>query len=172
MLIAMAGLQGVGKTTVSTDLARRLSPVHLSVDPIESALHLAGVPASFERGLAAYRVAEAMARENLRLGASVVIDACDYVTAARRMWVDLARHEGVPCVFVEVRCTDVAAHRARVGARHRALSGLAAVTWVDVERRRTETEPWGDEVRVVVDTALPVDVDVLIERIGRAARPG
>ena len=46
-LIAMAGLPGVGKTTVARGLAARLPAVLVNVDEVESAL----LRAEFERAL-------------------------------------------------------------------------------------------------------------------------
>ena len=41
-----------------------------------------------ETGLAAYLVAEVVARESLTLGHTVVVDAANYVEQARQMWRD------------------------------------------------------------------------------------
>lgn len=154
----MAGPQGSGKSTVAEALARALPAVLLSVDPLESGMYRAGIGPSFERGHAAYLVAEEAARANLRLGHHVVVDAANYVTVARRTWTALGAEEGVPVRFVDVSCADRGVHRARIEGRRRDLAGIPEVTWADVERRAAETEPWGDEPRIVVDTSAGFDV--------------
>lgn len=64
MLIVVSGLPGTGKSTIADGIARtRQTPV-LSVDPIESAIVRAGIPASFETGLAAYLVAQTLADQS------------------------------------------------------------------------------------------------------------
>ena len=73
--IVMSGLPGSGKSSIAERLAEQLKLPVLSVDPIESAIIRAGIPRSFETGLAAYLVAEALASEQLKLGNSVIIDA-------------------------------------------------------------------------------------------------
>lgn len=165
----MAGLQGSGKSTLAPALAARLPAVLLSVDPIESALHRAGVPASFERGLAAYLVAEEAARANLALGWHVVVDAANYVSPARRMWSDLAAVTEVALVFVETVC-DQATLAARLGTRQRNLPGFAEVTAADAAVRAAESDPWGDEPRITVDTSASVDIAALVARLTTASR--
>lgn len=68
MLIVMAGLPGSGKGTVAEELAKSLRCACLSVDPIEGAMWRAGVERSQPTGLAAYVVAEDLAREQLLIG--------------------------------------------------------------------------------------------------------
>ena len=58
MLIVLSGLPGTGKSAVADGIARALRLPVLSVDPLESAILQAGIPPSFETGLAAYLVAE------------------------------------------------------------------------------------------------------------------
>jgi predicted kinase len=74
-LIIISGLPGSGKSTVAESLAAKLSVPLFSVDPIESAILKSGLKRSFETGLAAYLVAEALAGEHLKLGLSVIIDS-------------------------------------------------------------------------------------------------
>ena len=58
MLIVLSGMPGTGKSAIADGIASaRRAPV-FSVDPIESEIVRAGIPASFETGLAAYLVAE------------------------------------------------------------------------------------------------------------------
>lgn len=161
VLVAMAGLQGAGKSTVAGLLAARLDAALVSVDPLESALARAGLEPSFERGLAAYLAAEEVARMNLALRHHVVVDAANYVPQARAMWTRLAELASARCVFVDVVCSDEALHRNRLEARRRGLAGFDEVTWAQVERRRGETAPWGDEARLRVDTASRIDLDAV-----------
>lgn len=110
-----------------------------------------GIPKEMT-GVAAYTVACAVAREQLRLGLSVVVDAVNPVEAAREMWRSLAREQGAGLLVIECMCSDRQLHRQRVEARTRNIPGLAEVTWQRVEERRREYEPWTDD-RLVLDTA-------------------
>lgn len=162
-LIALSGLPGVGKSTVAKALARRIGAVVVSVDPIEDALHRAGLRPSHETGLAAYLVADVVAREALSLGHAVVVDAANYVEVARAMWRDLAQECAAALTWVEVVCSDEAAHRERLQSRDRGFGPTLEPTWQRVEARRSETEPWppGDDDRLVrIDTADAIDTQL------------
>jgi predicted kinase len=65
-LILISGLPGSGKSTVAESLVEKLSAPLFSVDPIESSIIQSGIKRSFETGLAAYIVAEALAGEQLK----------------------------------------------------------------------------------------------------------
>lgn len=157
LLIAMAGLPGVGKSALAEAVASRLPATILSVDPVEAAMWRSGIDPEQPTGLAAYVVADTLAREQLRLGMSVVVDAANYVEPGRQMWRELAAECGVPLRWLEVTCTDIPAHRARLEARDRGFGGRLEPTWADIERRMTETDPWpasGDE-RLILDAVEP-----------------
>jgi predicted kinase len=150
-LIVMAGLPGAGKSSVADALARRTGRPVLSVDPIEAAMWRSGIPASMT-GIAAYRVAEAVAADCLRLGVPVIVDAVNPVEAARDGWLALAARYRVRAVFVECVCPDLALHRARIEGRRRGIESMADITWDAVEVRRREYEPWHG-ARIVLDTS-------------------
>lgn len=158
VLIAMAGLQGVGKSTVARGLAERMGAVLASVDELESAMVAAELERGFATGLAAYLVAERFADTNLGLGHPVIVDACNYVRVAREMWTGLAARHRVPLLFVEVVCADLELHAARLAARPE-VPGLPKVTFDDVVERYAETEPWVNEPRWMVSTAAELDHD-------------
>jgi len=158
-LVALSGLPGVGKSTVASALAAATGALVVSVDPIEDALHRAGLAPSFETGLAAYLVAEVVARSALRTGCPVVVDAANYVEPARELWRTLARDCGAELRWIEVVCSDASLHRERLAARDRGFDVSLEPAWASVVARRAETAPWSaeDAARlVVVDTARPL----------------
>lgn len=157
-LIAMAGLPGVGKSTVARGLAVRFPAVLVNVDEVESALVRAEFERSFATGLAAYLVAEQVADANLALGQHVVVDAANYVSYARAMWTSLAARHRVGLLFVEVVCTDLAAHAERLASRP-LVPGLPRLTMDDVVVRYAETEAWGAEPLWLVNNTGEVDHD-------------
>jgi len=67
VLIIFGGLPGVGKTTIARELARHLSAMHVRVDSIEQAIRDSGTLSQLPHD-AGYRVAYAIAEDNLRLG--------------------------------------------------------------------------------------------------------
>jgi predicted kinase len=104
----------------------------------------AGVSRTQPTGLAAYFVAESLARTNLGLGLAVIIDAVNAVEPARWTWREMAREAGVPLRFVEVVCSDQAAHRERLAARVRDIDGFESTPWDVVDAARAEWSPWTD----------------------------
>lgn len=160
-LIALAGLPGAGKTTVSRLLARRIGAAWLRVDTVEGAMRRAGL--SFELiGASGYDALMALAADNLANGLAVVADGVNPVEASRAGWRDAAARAGAPILEVEVVCSDPDEHRRRVEGRGEGVPGLPRVTWAWVAD--CGYEPWTRE-RLVVDTArtTPEEAAALIE---------
>ncbi len=140
-LVALAGLPCSGKSSLAELIAKTIGWPVFSVDPIESAMHRAGIPSNFERGLAAYLVAENLADENLKQGVSVIIDASNYVRPAREIWSTLAEKHQARLVFIECSC-PTKIHQQRVQSRVRDMPGFPEITWPDILQRISETDPW------------------------------
>ena len=146
MLIILSGLPGTGKTTLARELAVAVMGVHIRVDSIEQALRAAGWEVRGE----GYRVAQAVAEDNLRLGHIVIADSVNPWPVTRAEWRAVAEQAGVPSLDVEVTCTDLDEHRRRVESRVPEIAGHRLPTWQEVLAR--DYHPW-DRDRLVVDTA-------------------
>jgi len=158
VLIVLSGLPGTGKSAVADGIGRALRLPVLSVDPLESAILQAGIPPSFETGLAAYLVAETLADEYMAAGLDPVIDAVNSVEQAREMWRALARKHRAPLRVIECLVSDPAVHAARLTSRERGLA-LAEPTGEDVERRRAEWTDW-PEPHLMLDALDGIEVNV------------
>jgi predicted kinase len=146
MLIAFCGLPGAGKTTLACRLAQQRQATYLRIDVIEEALLADGGAPLVERG-AGYRVAYAVAEENLKLGRTVIADCVNPLKITREAWGGVARRAGVELVDVVVICSDGVQHKRRVEARP---SGTRGSVWVEILNRAFEaTEP----AAIVIDTA-------------------
>ena len=163
MLIILSGLSGTGKTTIARELARAIGAVHLRIDSIEQALRNAGVHVEEE----GYRVAHAVAADNLRLGRTVIADCVNPWPLTRDAWQRVATDAGASFVNVEVTCSDRDLHRTRVESRVADISGHVVPTWQDVVDR--DYRPW-DRERLVIDTAT-CDVGECVRRISAAITP-
>lgn len=164
MLIAMAGLPGAGKSTLAEVLGARLSATIVSVDPIESAILLAGIDSDQPTGLAAYLVAETLAEQVLMSGHSVIVDAVNAVEPARLQWRDLAARADVPLRVIEVECSDPELHRDRLEKRVRNLPHVEETSWRAVEQSLEDYQEWKGECaalpRITLDTANPLGQNV------------
>jgi predicted kinase len=149
MLIIFGGLPATGKTTIARDLARQLGATYLRIDTIEQALRESATVSQtiYDEG---YRVAYAIAEDNLRLGRTVIADSVNPVRLSRDAWIGVAHRAHARAVEVEVICSDPQLHRQRVETRAVDIRGLSLPAWENVISR--EYEPW-DREHIVIDTA-------------------
>jgi predicted kinase len=159
VIVVMSGLPGVGKSALADAIGRALGATVLSVDPIETALWQAGIARDQPTGIAAYQVADVLAREQIRLGGIAVVDAVNGVEIARAQWRAIASDFDVPLRIVEVVCSDIDLHRSRVVGRIRDLPGFPELTWADVVAVAATFEPWTEE-RLTVDSADDLEANI------------
>lgn len=151
-LVVIAGLPGVGKTSVAAFLATLVDAVHLSIDAVEESLLASGFARGWQTGVAAYEAGRAMAELNLHLGRVVVVDAVNDSEEARETWRRAAVDTGASLDFVHLVLADVSDHQRRLEGRDRGFAHVTEPLWSDVQRRRHEYAPWTDPV-LEIDTS-------------------
>lgn len=165
-LIALAGLPGVGKTSIARALALRTGAVFLRIDAIEAAM-LRSRPGA-EIGGESYAIACALAVTNLAAGSDVICDCVNPWALTRALFRAAADEAGARFLGVEVLCADRALHRQRLEARHDDLPGFVAADWAAVEAR--DYHPW-PEADLRLDTAAHSAEEAAV-RIAARLAPG
>ena len=142
-----SGLPGTGKTTMAQRMARQLRAMHLCIDTIEQGLRDL---CHFEAEGEGYRLAYRIAKDNLRLGLSVIADSVNPWKLTRDEWQAVASDVGATFVNIEMICSDKREHRRRIETRKSDIPRLALPAWEDVVGR--DYHEWEGE-RICLDTA-------------------
>jgi predicted kinase len=100
VLIIFGGLPGTGKTTIARELARQIGAIHLRIDSIEQAIRDCS-PDAVGLDEAGYRVAYAVAEDNLRLGHTVA-DSVNPLQITRDAWLEVGRRAQAITMEIEV----------------------------------------------------------------------
>jgi len=165
VLYIFSGLPGVGKSALAKNVARLLNAVYVRIDTIEQGLRdLCNLNVQGE----GYRLAYRIARDNLKLGNSVVSDQCNPINLTRKEWNDVAIKSGCKFVNIEIVCSDETEHRRRIESRESEIENMTLPKWDDVIERRYDL--W-DEEHITIDTAnrtVEACTEELMEKISGA----
>lgn len=147
MLYILGGLPATGKTELSKFLASSLGAVHIRIDTIEQELKNCGLNKLYDEG---YKVAFALAQDNLENGLSVIADSTNPVLESRKAWIRVANKASSPYTEIEIVCSNKVEHRKRVENRQTDIPNLLLPSWESVISR--DYQPW-KSASIVLDTA-------------------
>lgn len=147
MLYIFGGLPATGKTELARFLSSMFGAVHIRVDTIEQTLKNSGVSDLYDEG---YKVACALALENLKNGIPVIADSTNPVAASREAWLNVARTAESSYIEIEVICSDQKIHRERVEKRLSDIPNLILPSWESVTSRKYQQ--W-QSACIVLDTS-------------------
>jgi predicted kinase len=133
-LVALAGLPGVGKSSIAHHLARRTGAIWLRIDSMDQAIWASGTAPSDLLDWT-YRAGQAIAADNMALGLDVIADCVNDCEEAREGWETAARKADAEVVWLEVVCSDADEHRRRIETRSTDIQGLSLPDWISVAGR-------------------------------------
>lgn len=159
-LIVFAGPRASGKTTLARHVARELPAVYLAKDTLKDrtlalAQELQIAQAQELAGPLSYELLVDLARDNLSLGLSVVVDSPAGFQLFREKIIALAKARKVELRLIECLCSDEQLLRERVERGGEGLPPHRVRDWDSYQRERAQYERISGP-RLVVDTADPV----------------
>ena len=155
ILVLVTGLPGTGKSTMAEVAARALGAPVLGHDwamsglrpfrEMEQALEEMGLTG---RRAVGWSILWSLAREQLRLGSSVVLDGVARQPEVARAR-EVAEEERVGSLVLMTACEDAGVHRSRVEGRRRGIPDWYELDWDHVAGARAAWE-------------APADVDLVL----------
>ncbi|MBV8732410.1 MAG: AAA family ATPase [Acidobacteriia bacterium] len=149
MLMIFGGLPATGKTTIARSFAARIAATYLRIDSIGQSI-LGSAWGKLPIDDVGYRVAYAVAADNLRLGTTVIADSVNPLSVTREAWIAVANRAGAKSIEVEIICSDTNLHRQRLKNRSTHSADLHPLSWQEVVSR--EYHLW-ESGHTVIDTA-------------------
>lgn len=163
-LIVVAGMRGTGKTSLARAVARELHAVYLDKDTIKDCAIALAERLKLDQvqqlaGPLSYELLLDVARDNLSLGLSVVLDSPAGYQVFREKVKGLARSARVELRLIECICTDDRLLRQRVESRSQDLPAYRTRDWATYQHEVAQFERL-TERRLVVDTAESLSVNL------------
>jgi predicted kinase len=175
LLVLVTGLPGTGKSTMAEVAARALSAPVLGHDwamsglrpfrEMEQVLDDLGFAG---RRAVGWSILWALAREQLRLGSSVVLDGLARQPEIARAR-EVAGEERVESLVLMTACEDAAVHRSRVDGRRRGIPDWYELDWDHVAQARASWKAPSD-VDLVLQATDPMEGNA--ERVRNALGAG
>ena len=156
-LIVFAGLPGTGKSSLARGVARQLPAFYLDKDTVKDCVMRLSEQMALDQGVRlagalSYDLLIDLARDNLAIGQSVVLDSPAAYQLFREKVKHLARAYKVPLRLIECICTDERLLRQRIESRGEDLPAYRTRDWEEFQRNRARFERLTDR-RLIVDTA-------------------
>jgi predicted kinase len=152
-LIIFSGLPGTGKSTLAEAVGKALEIPVFAKDWLEAALLRSGLrPTSADKslGYAGYELLTVLAKRQLMLGQSVILDSVAASRTIRDTWLSLTEQYNADYRVIECICSNESLHRSRLKQRQRNIPGWHELEWSEVERVEQYYFLWEEE-RLTLD---------------------
>ena len=156
-LIIFSGLPGTGKSSLAEAVGRYFGIPVFAKDWLEASLLQSELkPTSKEKslGYAGYELLTVLAKRQLMLGQSVILDSVAATKTIRMEWRKLTKRYQAEWRVIECVCSDESIHRARLKVRKRGIPGWHELEWSEAERVKNYYVPWRQD-RLMLDMANP-----------------
>lgn len=153
-LIVMTGLPASGKSAIAEALGQALQIPVFSLDWLRGAMRPYDLVPDVE-GYIAYDLLTTLARRQLMLGQSAILDSVASPDAVRGAWRDLAYDFYVPLYVIRCICSKPRVHQNRLRKRQRRIAGWHELTWQDVKRVQSYYTVW-NHTGITLDSVNPL----------------
>ena len=157
-LVIFSGLPGTGKSSLAEAVGRHFGIPVFAKDWLEASLLQSELkPTSKEKslGYAGYELLTVLAKRQLMLGQSVILDSVAATKTIRMEWRKLTKRYQAEWRVIECICSDETIHRARLKVRKRGIPGWHELGWSEVERVKRYYVPWRQQ-HLTLDMANPL----------------
>jgi predicted kinase len=147
-LIVFSGLPGTGKSTLAETIGRHFGIPVFAKDWLEASLLESDLKPTVNGkslGYAGYALLTVLAKRQLMLDQSVILDSVAATKTIRAEWRKLAKRYQAEWRVIECVCSNEALHRARLKVRKRRIPGWHELEWSEVERVKGYYVPWRSE---------------------------
>ena len=155
-IIIVGGIPGTGKTTLATEISRRLGIAYFNKDLLESTLISNDICSIKELNGVGYALMERIALSELKLGHSVILDCVASYTRVNEHWTSFKAKD---IRYIECICSDQKLHKTRLESRERNIPNWYELTWGDIETIIKSYEPCF-EARLNVDSIKPLKENI------------
>ena len=158
-MIVFSGLPGTGKSSLAEAVGRRFGIPVFAKDWLEASLLQSELkPTSRDKslGYAGYELLTILAKRQLMLGQSVILDSVAATKTIRAEWRRLAKRYQAEWRVIECICSVESIHRVRLKIRKRGIPSWHELKWSEVERVKNYYLSWRQD-RLVLDMANPFE---------------
>ena len=111
-------------------------------------------------GFTGYELLTELAKRQLSLKQSVILDSVATTESIRVLWQDLANQYGGEWRVIECICSDESLHRKRLEGRQRDIPGWHELQWSEVDGVKSYYASWS-EPRLVLDAVNSFEMNFL-----------